>query len=194
MNSLSITRNVSAVAEESGAINYMHSLPLAFDSLVSLNSSNNTEYLSNILTIAEDSKWSDNKSENKFVSVSFLKHKILLNGYAIKTHEGEGNIRDWELEGSNDGYTWKSIHRQDSDSKFCRKYWTIFFLPLNNIDKAYSHFRLSQKGTNCYSTNNMYLAGIEFYGVITPIYQICPLFTHSLIPNVHIAYFIICIV
>jgi len=74
-------------------------------------------------------------------------------------------LRDWKLQGSNDGKKWTKLlsHKQDAslDRKGATKTWVI-----PKPKKSYQMFRLLQTGKN--SNNHWYMAlsSVELYGKV----------------------------
>ena len=84
---------------------------------------------------------------------------------------GESTLRNWQLEGSNDGETWKKFesvskmkdpHRECKDNSVFRTgLWSF-----RGKVKPFRFFRIFQTGFNSSGNYGIYLSGIELYGIL----------------------------
>lgn len=72
-------------------------------------------------------------------------------------------LRTWDLQGSNDGISWKTLKRHTNDrslnAPFVASSW-----PVQNCQDGYRFFRVLQTGHNSSNHNFLALSGFEFYG------------------------------
>ena len=78
-------------------------------------------------------------------------------------------LRDWELQGSNDGQTWTMLRRHANDTQLAVTSMSEAAWSIEPIADgiAYRHFRIFQTGQNSGGTNHLMCAGIELYGKLT---------------------------
>eukprot|EP01095_Lingulamoeba_sp_RSL-Kostka_P013508 TRINITY_DN5622_c1_g1_i1.p1 TRINITY_DN5622_c1_g1~~TRINITY_DN5622_c1_g1_i1.p1 ORF type:complete len:451 (+),score=133.97 TRINITY_DN5622_c1_g1_i1:132-1484(+) len=74
------------------------------------------------------------------------------------------SLRNWDLQGSNDGINWVVLKRHTNDAslkngKFATQTWKI-----EKADTDFRYLRILQTGHNSSSHNFLVLSGIEFYG------------------------------
>ena len=76
-------------------------------------------------------------------------------------------LRNWRLEGSNDGQTWTTLRNHTNDTTLAAQSMSEANWPVENCGVCYRFFRILQYGKNAGNDNNRdYLccAGIELYG------------------------------
>ncbi|XP_068752676.1 golgin subfamily A member 6-like protein 7 [Montipora capricornis] len=95
------------------------------------------------------------------------KYVLNLTHYTLSRsrNDQESYILNWRLEGSLDGYTWAILkeHKDDSELK-AHPYsytWSV-----NGELGAFRYFRIYQTGKNSSDKHNIFLSGIELYGVL----------------------------
>jgi len=93
----------------------------------------------------------------------FLTHYTLRHG----RDNGMSIIRNWRLEGSLDGRTWKVLkkHENDRGLKEPFPYYTATWSVDGDLG-AFRYFRIFQTGKNSSGRFSIFLSGIELYGVL----------------------------
>lgn len=106
---------------------------------------------------------------NSYILFDFNLLKVALNGYSLKTHshEGNGHITGWVLEGSNDDHEYVPIHRIPMTDVFgthgAEKYYS-----LPKAAPFYRYIKLTQTRQNTMGYHNLRLSEVEFFGSIKP--------------------------
>lgn len=95
--------------------------------------------------------------------VLYLTHYTLRHG----RDNGLSIIRNWRLEGSLDGRSWKTLKKHDNDRglKDPYPYYTCTWSVDGELG-AFRYFRIFQTGKNSSGRFGIFLSGIELYGVL----------------------------
>ncbi|XP_068671381.1 girdin-like [Montipora foliosa] len=95
--------------------------------------------------------------------VLYLTHYTLRHG----RDNGLSIIRNWRLEGSLDGRSWKTLKKHDNDRgvKDPYPYYTYTWSVDGELG-AFRYFRIFQTGKNSSGRFGIFLSGIELYGVL----------------------------
>ncbi|KAH3763676.1 E3 ubiquitin-protein ligase Ufd4 [Pelomyxa schiedti] len=72
-------------------------------------------------------------------------------------------LRNWLLQGSNDGHNWTVILRHTDDTSLTSNFATASW-PITNCTQSYRYFRILQTGHNSANHNFLAISGIEIYG------------------------------
>eukprot|EP01095_Lingulamoeba_sp_RSL-Kostka_P013509 TRINITY_DN5622_c1_g1_i2.p1 TRINITY_DN5622_c1_g1~~TRINITY_DN5622_c1_g1_i2.p1 ORF type:complete len:489 (+),score=134.71 TRINITY_DN5622_c1_g1_i2:132-1598(+) len=107
--------------------------------------------------------------KNVFHKINFFILKLRFYFFIIKALRHGANykgdsLRNWDLQGSNDGINWVVLKRHTNDAslkngKFATQTWKI-----EKADTDFRYLRILQTGHNSSSHNFLVLSGIEFYG------------------------------
>ena len=102
-------------------------------------------------------------------------HLLVITHYALRHGRSDGKsiLRQWQLEGSNDGISWKTLETTNNrdnppqfrDSRpFLAGTWSV-------EDKvgAFRFFRILQTGRNSSGKYGIYLSGVELYGMLLDV-------------------------
>jgi hypothetical protein len=93
-----------------------------------------------------------------------LDHYALRHGY----WDGIGRLKNWDLEGSNNGSSWVRLKRHENDRSLPDVAYSVAVWAVEGVQEEYRHFRIRQTGRNWYSSsrgrNALYCGGIELYG------------------------------
>ena len=67
-----------------------------------------------------ETNWISNNSPNQKFVVTFLKHKVLLKSYSVKSRldYSDHGLLEWNLEGSNKDGVWHLIHHKERGNNF----------------------------------------------------------------------------
>ena len=95
--------------------------------------------------------------------VLYLTHYTLRHG----RDNGLSIIRNWRLQGSLDGRSWKTLKKHDNDRglKDPYPYYTCTWSVDGELG-AFRYFRIFQTGKNSSGRFGIFLSGIELYGVL----------------------------
>ena len=94
-----------------------------------------------------------------------LSHYTIKHGYSSASPSGTGSLRNWELQGSNDGKAFATImaHVDDTslDKGFATHTWEV-----DTKGERFKFFRIQMTGPNSGSDKEYYITvcGLEFYG------------------------------
>eukprot|EP01047_Picozoa_sp_COSAG01_P022080 COSAG01_NODE_1301_length_10829_cov_20.185182_4_plen_526_part_00 len=102
--------------------------------------------------------------------------RLTVNHYALRHGLDSGNhcLRNWELQGSEDGASWTVLRRHDNDTTMEEKGRFVAHWAVEGATTAYRHFRVQQHGANSgypgepgNGFNHVVCGGIELYGTLT---------------------------
>ena len=97
------------------------------------------------------------------------KYALFLTHYTLRHGRDNGMsiIRNWRLEGSLDGRSWKVLkkHENDRGLKEPFPYYTATWSVDGDLG-AFRYFRIFQTGKNSSGRFSIFLSGIELYGVL----------------------------
>jgi hypothetical protein len=92
---------------------------------------------------------------------------VALKGYDIRHGNNNSHcvLRNWNLEGSNDGVEWVVLHRHANDTSLAATGHSTASWEVNNSDGlAFSRFRIITTGPNSAGNHDMFMMGLELYG------------------------------
>jgi hypothetical protein len=98
--------------------------------------------------------------------------RVALNHYCLRHGDSSGwcEMRNWKLQGSNDGETWTTLSVHSNDQAL-KGGWATAGWAVEGGKGAFSHFRVYQislPDANGQPHGIMYCAGIELYGALLP--------------------------
>jgi E3 ubiquitin-protein ligase HECTD1 len=94
--------------------------------------------------------------------------RIKLTHYSIRTRRDYNghHLRDWILEGSNDGLSWVELDRRRNDTSLNSQGGIATFSISNGSEEEFQQIRLCQTGKNSSGYDHLVLNAIEFFGVV----------------------------
>ena len=109
-------------------------------------------------------------SSNGWIEFDFLKRKINLTSYTLRTsgngQNGSYHAKSWRIVGSNDRNNWDVINQQVNNSSLNDSYWQHRFESDKN-DKYYRYIRYIQDDSwRAGRSHNINLKCVEFFGSI----------------------------
>ena len=138
-----------------------------------------------------DGNWASNNITNSSLTITFPYHHISATHYTFRTRGTSilNTPQQWIVEGSNDGESWKLLHRQT---------YTTYFQTISNMktfqmdfNGVFSMFKITQIGLNSNQTYHLHISRFELFGSISEKDQRCfiPLFQQrtSFVPFRHIS-------
>ena len=119
------------------------------------------------IVIKDDNSYFYTRDEaNSWIQFDFKERKVLLDGYTLKMYdENWENLKNWILEGSNDGENFQEIDKHENCDLLLtgnRKAETFKVSCLT----PYRFIRLTQTGPNSRNNNFLFLNQIEFSGIL----------------------------
>jgi hypothetical protein len=130
-------------------------------------SSINTGNVSMLVNRAQN-VFSTNNSAGSWVQLDFgASRTVRVDAYQLRNYNGGSNLlRNWKIQGSNNGSTWTDLDARTSDATFTTSsqwgYWTA-----NQGNTSYwRYIRLLSTGVDSGSANYISLGQIELYGAI----------------------------
>lgn len=106
--------------------------------------------------------WASSNSPNQNICFNFKSYKVIVEAYSIKTR-GDGDPISWEIQGSNDKVSWKTIDSRNTNLQ--RGAITIFdSFPKSN---EYQYIQMIQKGPNSRGDHYFNLSRFELFGALT---------------------------
>eukprot|EP01047_Picozoa_sp_COSAG01_P029033 COSAG01_NODE_1976_length_8750_cov_16.090625_10_plen_479_part_00 len=100
--------------------------------------------------------------------------QLTVNHYALRYGGmlGRSALRNWELQGSEDGVTWTTLRRHDDDPTMEERGRVVAHWAVEGVTASFRHFRVHQHGPNAkglraYKGHALYCNGIELYGTLT---------------------------
>jgi hypothetical protein len=104
----------------------------------------------------------------QWMSIDLGEERLLVPDHYCLRH-GRGTsmfrLRNWRLEGSNDGTSWVSLKEHVNDHSLPVQAYGVAEWPLDG-QEAYRYFRVLQTGLNSHGSHRMYCAGLELYGAL----------------------------
>ena len=76
-------------------------------------------------------------------------------------------LRNWRLEGSNDGSAWSPLRVHNNDASLAKVQFSTASWSVEGVAESYQHFRILQTGKNSPGNDHLMCAGIELYGLLT---------------------------
>ena len=85
--------------------------------------------------------------------------------YCLRNEQSVSDVlRNWRLEGSNDGQTWTTLRNHTNDTTLAAQSMSEANWPVENCGVCYRFFRILQYGKNAQNNDCLCCAGIELYG------------------------------
>lgn len=96
------------------------------------------------------------------------KYSLYLTHYSLRHGRQDGMylLCNWRLEGSSDGENWKTLKEHVNDTLLKRTPHQATWAVDGKFTSAFRYFRIYQTGQNSSKSFNLYLSGIELYGVL----------------------------
>jgi hypothetical protein len=114
--------------------------------------------------------WTDNVT-NSWMAVELLGGGVRVRptGYMISTDGygagGSYHVRNWVLQGSDDGRTWTTLRAHSNDATLSKERTTAYFAIEGVAPGAYyAHLRVLQTGKNATGTDHLTATSLEVYG------------------------------
>ena len=137
-------------------------------------SSSNCNIPEQVINYGWDSAWySDHHNPGEWWEINFKEKKVKMNGYSLKTYRGWStnsyHLKNWVIEGRNEGGEWKEIDRQDNNDLNGPSYQHYYSI---GMTEPYQYFRIKCIGEDHYGyTNNcefytLAITNFEIYGAI----------------------------
>jgi hypothetical protein len=107
-----------------------------------------------------------NNAPGSWVAVQ-LATAVALKGYDLRhgLYDGRHVLRNWNLEGSNDGVEWVVLHRHVNDTSLAETGHSTASWEVNNPDGlAFSRFRIIMTGPDSSGHHYLFMMGLELYG------------------------------
>jgi len=104
---------------------------------------------------------------NQWFMIDLLDHTLVPTHYSLRHYSSWDTeaLRNWKLEGSNDGITWVVLKEHHNDASLNAKgathTWELF-----DIDESFSKFRIFMTGLNSNQHWYMAVSGFEIYGLL----------------------------
>jgi hypothetical protein len=111
-------------------------------------------------------EWNATSEPGSWVAVQ-LAMRVALKGYDLRHGNNHGGdvLRNWNLEGSNDGVEWVVLHRHVNDTSLAETRHSTASWEVNNPDGlAFSRFRIIMTGPNSGGDHFLFMMGLELYG------------------------------
>jgi hypothetical protein len=92
---------------------------------------------------------------------------VVLKGYDLRhgLYDGSWVLRNWNLEGSNDGVEWVVLHQHVNDTSLAETAHSTASWEVNNPNGlAFSRFRIIMTGPNSGGDHDIFMMGLELYG------------------------------
>jgi hypothetical protein len=92
--------------------------------------------------------------------------QLTVNHYALRHGFKSNNcvLRNWEIQGSEDGVAWTALRRHENDQTMEEKGYFVAHWAVEGVTKPYRHFRVHQHGLNACGGHYLMCNGIELYG------------------------------
>jgi len=101
-----------------------------------------------------------------WISVEFKRHKLRPTHYFV-AQDQDHFLRNWRMEGSDDGSSWTSMREHSNDTTLnSGNRWSFFEM---RGTAFYRHIRLSLTGPGHNGSNNFDITELEYFGYVVPI-------------------------
>jgi hypothetical protein len=114
--------------------------------------------------------WTKNFGSNSWMAVDLgVGRRLAVNHYALR-HGFPGGafaLRNWELQGSEDGEAWTTLRRHGHDGTMEAKGFFVAHWAVEGVTTPYRHFRVHQHGLNYSGSFFLSCNGIELYGALS---------------------------
>lgn len=96
------------------------------------------------------------------------KYSLYLTHYTLRhgRDNGDSFLRNWQLEGSLDGSTWKVLKKHNNDNSLRKPSSYTATWSVEEETGAFRFFHIVQTGKNSSKDFGIYLTGMELYGVL----------------------------
>jgi hypothetical protein len=112
-----------------------------------------------------NSYWWSTNTPNSWICFDFKEKNIELEHYTLKSGGyGGDHLVTWEIEGSNDGLTWASVDKRNTQELNGNYIVKTFECCGESRSKLFRYIRLRQTGKNSTNYDNLSLCNIEFFG------------------------------
>jgi hypothetical protein len=81
--------------------------------------------------------------------------------------ESDFVLRNWKLQGSEDGEVWVTLQRHDDDNTMKKKSFYVAHWAVEGVTTPYRHFRVHQHDQNSFLDDHLLCSGIELHGTLT---------------------------
>ena len=110
--------------------------------------------------------WISNNEQNSWYQIDLRNYKVKLTGYDYKAAIFNFFER-WTVEGSDNGVNWTKVDEQTFDISNDTKKKTYYFDCNQNINKAFTYFRLTVDGNRGYDENFLFaIYRFDIYGYL----------------------------
>ena len=106
---------------------------------------------------------------NSWMSVDLGEGRTLVpDHYCLRSgkHEGNHKLRNWELQGSEDGDQWHTLRRHDNDTSLADPAFSTADWSVEADGRSFRHFRVHQHARNSDNKDYLMCCGIELYGTL----------------------------
>ena len=111
-----------------------------------------------------------NGSQGEWVQIEFLKHTVSPTHYSFRHDQNPSNyLRNWKLEGSNDGNTWICLKQHTDDTSINSSLATASRSVQVDQNQFFKFFRVFKTGICSSGTNHLLMNGFEIYGKLKQI-------------------------
>jgi hypothetical protein len=111
---------------------------------------------------------------NNWICYRFAKHLVVPTHYAVRSDpvgkENGPNPKNWAVETSMDGDTWKQIDRREGDGSLNGPYLTKIFATAGATICQY--VRLSNIGRNHFGTDCLVISAFELFGTLIELPEV----------------------
>jgi hypothetical protein len=120
----------------------------------------------NVVDLNANTAFNSGQGADQWIAFNFLKHRVLLSHYAIRTYypaySSGDSPQSWVIEVSDDGKEWTEVDRRTGNMELRDRDNTNLFEV--GVQKEASQVRLRQTGPNHQGGTNLCLAGLEMFG------------------------------
>ena len=97
---------------------------------------------------------------------------VVPNHYCLRHGNNGGSyvLRNWKLQGSNDGTEWTTLKQHQKDQGLAAQAFSIAAWPVE-VQEAFRHFRVLNTGTDYNGHRHLMCAGFELYGTLVDKFE-----------------------
>ena len=156
-----------------GIIKYLenkHGNNIHQNGIITPNSSStySTQYRQKAINYEDDDYWESTNNQGEWWGINFKKMKIKMNGYSLQSPRNGHHLKNWIIEGKNEGENWKEIHRHVNNNDLKDDYSQHYY-SLPELTDSYQIFRIRSIGKNTINCQYICIDKIEIFGEILEI-------------------------
>ena len=112
--------------------------------------------------------WTDGVADSSMSVDLGADRSVVPSHYCLRNSNYYCALRNWELQGSNDGAEWSTLKQHQNDKSFSDEACSVAAWPVQT-EQAFRHFRIQQTGPNSKNHHHLNCTGFELYGELKTV-------------------------